>query len=63
MEAIKGLRYQAFHGEMYFRFGETIAGKKVDGVGTKLVYTSQWQDGDIKVLWPLDAASGKYRRR
>jgi branched-chain amino acid transport system substrate-binding protein len=63
MEAIKGLRYQTFHGEMYFRFGEKIAGKTVNGVGTKLVYTSQWQDGDIKVLWPLESASGKYRRR
>jgi len=63
MEAIKGLRYQTLHGDMHFRFGEKIAGKKVDGVGTKLVYTSQWQDGDLKVLWPLAAANGKYRRR
>lgn len=63
MQALKNLHYQALHGEMYFKFGEKIAGKTVDGVGTKLVYISQWQDGDIKVLWPLDAADGKYRRR
>jgi branched-chain amino acid transport system substrate-binding protein len=63
MQALKSLHYQALHGEMYFKFGQKIAGKTVDGVGTKLVYTSQWQDGDIKVLWPLEAADGKYRRR
>ncbi|MGD9077568.1 MAG: amino acid ABC transporter substrate-binding protein, partial [Desulfobacteraceae bacterium] len=63
MGAIKGLRYKTLHGEMYFRFGEKIAGKTVDGVGNKLVYISQWQDGDIKVLYPLEAASGKYRHR
>ena len=63
MEAINGLHYKTLHGEMYFKFDEKIAGKTVNGVGTKLVYTSQWQDGDIKVLWPLEAASGKYRRR
>ena len=63
MEAIKALRYQTLHGEMFFRFGVDIAGKKCDGVGNKVVYMAQLQGGDVKVLWPLEMAEGKFKRR
>jgi branched-chain amino acid transport system substrate-binding protein len=63
MEAIKGLHYQTLHGEMYFKFGVEVAGLKVNGVGSKLVFTAQWQKGDLKILWPPDFADGKYMRR
>jgi len=63
MDAIKTLRYQTLHGEMFFRFGYDIVGKKCDGVGNKPVYIAQLQGGEIKVLWPLELAEGKYKRR
>lgn len=63
MEAIKSLRYQTLHGEMFFRFGADIAGKKCDGVGNKSVYIAQLQKGEIKVLYPLELAEGKFRQR
>ncbi|KPK23838.1 MAG: hypothetical protein AMK69_17330, partial [Nitrospira bacterium SG8_3] len=45
MEAIKNLHYKTLHGDMFFRFGVESGGKKVDGVGNKLVYIAQWQEG------------------
>lgn len=63
MEAIKNLRYQSLHGEMFFRFGIEIAGKKVDGVGNKVVFISQYQNGEIKTLWPPELATTKFKRR
>jgi branched-chain amino acid transport system substrate-binding protein len=63
MEALKALHYQTLHGELSFRFGVDVAGKKVNGVGTKLVFPAQWQDGTIQVIWPPELATGQYRPR
>lgn len=63
MEAIKNIRYQTLHGEMFFRYGIEVGGRKVDGVGNKLVYMGQWQKGEVKILWPPEFADGKYIQR
>lgn len=63
MEAIKNLHYETLHGEMFFRFGVEVGGKKVDGVGNKLVYIAQWQDGEIRILWPPEFADTTYKPR
>jgi branched-chain amino acid transport system substrate-binding protein len=63
MAALRDLRYETLHGELKFSFGVEVAGKKVDGVGSKLVYPAQWQNGKIEVLWPADLATSKYRPR
>ena len=51
------------HGELAFSFGVEVAGKKVDGVGNKIVYPAQWQNGKIEVIWPADLATSRYRPR
>ncbi len=63
MAALRGLRYETLHGELAFTFGVEVAGKKVDGVGNKLVFPAQWQNGKIEVLWPAELATGRYRPR
>ncbi|MEK7880206.1 MAG: hypothetical protein AAB285_10140, partial [candidate division NC10 bacterium] len=45
MAALRVLRYETLHGELMFSFGVEVAGKKVDGVGNKLVFPAQWQNG------------------
>jgi hypothetical protein len=63
MAALRTLRYETLHGELYFSFGAEVAGKKVDGVGNKLVFPAQWQNGKIEVIWPADLATSSYRPR
>jgi branched-chain amino acid transport system substrate-binding protein len=63
MAALRTLKYETLHGELQFSFGVEVAGKKVDGVGNKLVFPAQWQNGKIEVLFPGDLATGKYRPR
>jgi ABC-type branched-subunit amino acid transport system substrate-binding protein len=63
MAALRTLRYETLHGPLAFSFGVEVAGKKVDGVGNKLVFPAQWQNGKIEVVWPADAATSKYRPR
>jgi ABC-type branched-subunit amino acid transport system substrate-binding protein len=63
MAALRSLRYETLHGDLYFIFGAEVAGRKVDGVGTKLVFPAQWQNGKIEVIWPPDLATSKYRPR
>lgn len=63
MAALKNLKYETLHGELKFSFGVEVAGKKVDGVGNKLVFPAQWQNGKIEVIWPAELATGKYRPR
>lgn len=63
MAALRGLRYETLHGPLAFSFGVEVAGKKVDGVGNKLVFPAQWQNGKIEVLWPPEVATSKYRPR
>lgn len=63
MAALKNLKYETLHGELKFSFGVEVAGKKVDGVGNKLVFPAQWQNGKIEVLFPSELATGKYRPR
>ena len=63
MAALRDLRYETLHGELSFKFGVEVAGRKVDGVGNKLVFPTQWQNGKIEVLWPPDLATGRYRLR
>jgi ABC-type branched-subunit amino acid transport system substrate-binding protein len=63
MEALKALRYPTLHGELSFSFGVEVAGKKVNGVGNKLVFPAQWQDGAIQVIWPPELATSQYRPR
>lgn len=63
MAALRVLRYETLHGELSFSFGVEVAGKKVDGVGNKLVFPAQWQNGKIEVLFPSELATGKYRPR
>ena len=63
MAVLRNLKYETLHGELKFSFGVEVAGKKVDGVGNKLVFPAQWQNGKIEVLWPPDLATGKYRPR
>jgi branched-chain amino acid transport system substrate-binding protein len=63
MAALRTLRYETLHGELYFSFGAEVAGRKVDGVGNKLVFPSQWQNGKIEVIWPPDLATSRYRPR
>ena len=63
MAALKNLKYETLHGELHFTFGAEVAGKKVEGVGNKLVFPAQWQNGKIQVLWPAELATGKYRPR
>lgn len=63
MAALRGLHYETLHGELAFGFGVEVAGKKVDGVGNKVVYPAQWQNGKIEVIWPADLATSRYRPR
>ena len=63
MAALRGLHYETLHGPLAFSFGVEVAGKKVDGVGNKLVFPAQWQNGKIEVLWPVEVATSKYRPR
>lgn len=63
MEAIKNLHYKTLHGDMFFRFGVESGGKKVDGVGNKLVYIAQWQEGEIRILWPPEFADTTFKPR
>ena len=63
MAALRDLRYETLHGELMFSFGVEVAGKKVDGVGNKLVFPAQWQNGKIEVIWPADLATSGYRPR
>ena len=63
MAALRALKYETLHGELSFSFGVEVAGKKVDGVGNKLVFPAQWQNGKIEVIWPAELATGKYRPR
>lgn len=63
MAALRNLRYETLHGPLAFSFGVEVAGKKVDGVGNKMVFPAQWQNGKIEVLWPAEVATGKYRPR
>jgi branched-chain amino acid transport system substrate-binding protein len=63
MAALKATRYETLHGELAFSFGVEVAGRKVDGVGTKLVFPAQWQNGKIEVIWPADLATSQYRPR
>src|SRR5215510_315255 len=63
MASLRTLRYETLHGELHFSFGVEVAGKKVDGVGNKVVFPAQWQNGKIEVLWPGDVATSKYRPR
>jgi branched-chain amino acid transport system substrate-binding protein len=63
MAALRTLRYETLHGPLAFSFGVEVAGKKVDGVGNKVVFPAQWQNGKIEVVWPADAATSKYRPR
>ena len=63
MAALRNLKYETLHGELHFSFGVEVAGKKVDGVGNKLVFPAQWQNGKIEVLWPAEVATSKYRPR
>ena len=63
MAALRDLRYETLHGELKFSFGVEVAGKKVDGVGNKLVFPAQWQNGKIEVIWPADLATSGYRPR
>lgn len=63
MAALRVLRYETLHGELSFSFGVEVAGKKVDGVGNKLVFPAQWQNGKIEVIWPADLATSRYRPR
>lgn len=63
MAALRALRYETLHGELAFSFGVEVAGKKVDGVGNKIVFPAQWQNGKIEVIWPTDLATSRYRPR
>lgn len=63
MAALRSLRYETLHGPLVFSFGVEVAGKKVDGVGNKVVFPAQWQNGKIEVLWPPEVATAKYRPR
>jgi branched-chain amino acid transport system substrate-binding protein len=63
MAALRTLRYETLHGELAFSFGVEVAGKKVEGVGNKLVFPAQWQNGKIEVIWPTDMATSRYRPR
>lgn len=63
MAALRALRYERLHGELAFSFGVEVAGKKVDGVGNKIVFPAQWQNGKIEVIWPADLATSRYRPR
>lgn len=63
MAALRALRYETLHGPLAFSFGVEVAGRKVDGVGNKIVFPAQWQNGKIEVVWPADAATSKYRPR
>jgi branched-chain amino acid transport system substrate-binding protein len=63
MAALRALRYETLHGELAFSFGVEVAGKKVDGVGNKVVFPAQWQNGKIEVIWPADLATSRYRPR
>jgi branched-chain amino acid transport system substrate-binding protein len=63
MAALRTLKYETLHGQLAFSFGAEVAGKKVDGVGNKIVFPAQWQNGKIVVVWPSDLATGRYRPR
>jgi branched-chain amino acid transport system substrate-binding protein len=63
MAALRNLRYETLHGPLAFSFGVEVAGKKVDGVGNKMVFPAQWQNGKIEVIWPAEVATSKYRPR
>ena len=63
MAALRDLKYETLHGQLAFSFGAEVAGKKVDGVGNKMVYPAQWQNGKIEVIWPAEIATAKYRPR
>jgi branched-chain amino acid transport system substrate-binding protein len=63
MAALKATKYETLHGELTFSFGVEVAGRKVNGVGTKVVYPAQWQNGKIEVIWPADLATSQYRPR
>jgi branched-chain amino acid transport system substrate-binding protein len=63
MAALRALKYETLHGELAFSFGVEVGGKKVDGVGNKLVFPAQWQNGRIEVIWPADLATSRYRPR
>ena len=63
MAALRALKYETLHGDLAFSFGVEVAGKKVDGVGNKLVFPAQWQNGKIEVIWPADLATSRYRAR
>jgi branched-chain amino acid transport system substrate-binding protein len=63
MAALRTTQYETLHGELRFSFGVEVAGRKVDGVGTKLVFPAQWQNGKIEVIWPPEMATSRYRPR
>ena len=63
MAALRTLKYETLHGPLAFSFGVEVAGRKVDGVGNKVVFPAQWQNGRIEVVWPAEAATSKYRPR
>ena len=63
MAALRDLKYETLHGQLAFSFGIEVAGKKVDGVGNKVVFPAQWQNGKIEVIWPAEVATAKYRPR
>ncbi|MFC1823102.1 amino acid ABC transporter substrate-binding protein [Thermodesulfobacteriota bacterium] len=63
MEAIKGLRYETLYGDFQLVFGKKVKGLTINGMSNKPPYMAQWQKGEIKILWPMDVADGKFIKR
>ncbi len=63
MEALKNLKYNTLYGELSFSKGMKMGRLTVNGMGNKPPYMAQWQNGEIKILWPLDVADGTFVQR
>lgn len=63
MEALRNLEYETLYGKLSFSKGMKMGPLTVNGMGNKPPYMAQWQNGEIKILWPLDVANGEFVKR
>ncbi len=63
MEALRNLKYDTLYGELSFSKDMKMGRLNVTGMGNKPPYMAQWQNGKIKILWPLDVANGEFIKR
>jgi len=61
MATLRALRFDMPWGPAKFDFNVQVAGRALNGVGEKYLFTSQLQNGRIQIVWPPRYADTEYR--